>query len=137
MGDVVNHPDHYTEGGIETIDFITAKKLDYELGNVIKYVSRAPYKGKYVEDLKKARWYLDHKIQEIEEEAAQVKALEAINIVAQSFDPEATVPGAHVKYSGKPPHMGSYVSGPTVGDLKALGLWKDDEKGEEKDAVQD
>ena len=68
MSDPVNHPDHYTKGGIETIDFITAKELSYELGNVVKYVSRAQFKGKYLEDLKKARWYLDRLIQKKEEE---------------------------------------------------------------------
>ena len=66
--DMVNSPAHYTQGGIETYDFIRAKKLPYELGNVVKYVTRAPYKGNYVEDLKKARWYLDAAIRNIEEE---------------------------------------------------------------------
>lgn len=59
--DMVNHPPHYTAGGIETIDFIEAKKLGYLLGNVIKYVSRAAHKGG-VEDLKKAQWYLNRAI---------------------------------------------------------------------------
>lgn len=80
MSDTVNHPDHYTEGGIETIDFITAKKLDYELGNVIKYVSRAPYKGKYLEDLKKAEWYLHHKIQQVELEQTIVEAEKELSL---------------------------------------------------------
>jgi len=60
---VINHPDHYTAGGIETIDFIEAKKLNYRLGNVVKYVTRADHKGKRLEDLKKARWYLDREIE--------------------------------------------------------------------------
>jgi hypothetical protein len=59
VSDTVNSPAHYTHGGIETYDFIRAKKLSYELGNVVKYVTRAPYKDNYLEDLKKARWYLD------------------------------------------------------------------------------
>ncbi len=41
MSDMINRPDHYIDGGIETIDFIEAKKLDYHLGNVVKYISRA------------------------------------------------------------------------------------------------
>lgn len=41
MSDMVNHPEHYTDGGIETIDFIEAKKLPYHLGNAVKYISRA------------------------------------------------------------------------------------------------
>jgi len=61
--DLVNHPPHYKAGGIETIDFIEAKDLNYRLGNVIKYVSRAGRKNSDpVEDLKKARWYLDREI---------------------------------------------------------------------------
>ena len=62
--DLVNHPPHYTTGGIETIDFIRAKQLDYCLGNVVKYITRAPHKGNEVQDLKKARWYLDRAISE-------------------------------------------------------------------------
>lgn len=61
--DIINNPDHYTSGGIETIDFIEAKELDYHLGNVIKYVSRAGKKSAdSLEDLKKAQWYLNRAI---------------------------------------------------------------------------
>jgi Protein of unknwon function (DUF3310) len=60
--DTVNAPPHYTVGGIEVIDFIEAKNLNYRLGNVIKYISRAAHKGDYVENLRKARWYLDREI---------------------------------------------------------------------------
>jgi Protein of unknwon function (DUF3310) len=56
--DMVNDPPHYTEGGINTYDYIVAKGLSYELGNVVKYVSRAGRKGDKLEDLKKAQWYL-------------------------------------------------------------------------------
>lgn len=60
--DNVNHPSHYKVGGMETIDFIEAKKLNYNLGNVVKYIARAEHKGSYAEDLQKARWYLDREI---------------------------------------------------------------------------
>ena len=60
--DLVNNPAHYTTGGIETIDFIEAKKLNYNLGNVIKYLTRADYKGNKLEDLRKAQWYLTREI---------------------------------------------------------------------------
>lgn len=60
--DNVNHPPHYKVGGIEVIDFIESKKFNYNLGNVIKYVSRADHKGNRLEDLQKARWYLDREI---------------------------------------------------------------------------
>jgi len=62
----VNHPSHYTVGGIETYDFIKAKGLSYELGNVVKYITRAKWKADYLEDLKKARWYLDAAIKKEE-----------------------------------------------------------------------
>lgn len=61
--DVINHPSHYTTGNIEVIDAIEDWKLDYHDGNVIKYVARAKYKGDYLENLKKAQWYLNRKIQ--------------------------------------------------------------------------
>lgn len=63
--DNVNHPAHYKVGGIETIDFIEAKDLNYRLGNVVKYISRASHKGDRLENLKKARWYLDREINQI------------------------------------------------------------------------
>lgn len=56
--DMVNHPPHYTAGGIETIDFIEAKKLNYNLGNAVKYITRADHKGNRKQDLEKAVWYL-------------------------------------------------------------------------------
>ena len=60
--DVVNHPSHYKVGGIETIDFIEAKNLNYRLGNVVKYLTRADHKGERLENLKKAQWYLEREI---------------------------------------------------------------------------
>lgn len=60
--DVINHPSHYPRGKIEVIDFIEDQQLPYHLGNVIKYIARAGYKGDKLEDLKKARWYLDRYI---------------------------------------------------------------------------
>jgi transposase-like protein len=63
--DNVNHPAHYKTGGIETIDFIEAKQLTYNLGNVVKYVSRADHKGNRLEDLEKAAWYLAREIQNL------------------------------------------------------------------------
>lgn len=70
MEDKINHPSHYTMGKIEVIDFIDDKDFNFNLGNVIKYVSRAGKKkssgksleAKALEDLKKARWYLDREI---------------------------------------------------------------------------
>jgi len=64
--DVVNHPAHYKVGGIEVIDFIESKGLTYNLGNVVKYVSRADHKGNKLEDLKKAQWYLNREVSTLE-----------------------------------------------------------------------
>lgn len=64
--DPVDSPAHYTAGGIETIDYIEAKELNYHLGNVVKYVSRAGKKNEMLEDLKKAKWYLNREIQRLE-----------------------------------------------------------------------
>jgi hypothetical protein len=63
--DMVNHPQHY-QHGIEPIDYIESHNLNFNLGNVIKYVSRAPFKGTELEDLKKAKWYLEREIKKHE-----------------------------------------------------------------------
>ena len=70
MSDPVNHPAHYTTGKIEVIDALEDWKLDFHEGNVVKYIARAKHKGRELEDLKKARWYLDRKIQKLEEKPA-------------------------------------------------------------------
>lgn len=68
-GDMVNSPAHYTDGGIETIEFIQAKLTaeqfsGYCLGNALKYLSRAGKKGDAATDLAKARWYINRIIGE-------------------------------------------------------------------------
>lgn len=67
--DVVNHPPHYKSGGLEVFDVLRAFGLlkSFTLGNVVKYVLRAGRKGDALEDLKKARWYLDEEIKERED----------------------------------------------------------------------
>ena len=70
--DQVNHPNHYTSGGIECIDAIRASMSPDEFrgllkGNVIKYIWRYRLKGKPVQDLEKAAWYLQRLI-ELEKE---------------------------------------------------------------------
>ena len=62
--DVVNHPQHYKSGGVETLDFIEAKDLNYRLGNVVKYVVRCGKKdgSDPVQDLEKAAFYLNREI---------------------------------------------------------------------------
>ena len=72
--DPVNHPSHYTQGGIECIDALTAMITPYEDPNdaaltwqVGKYIWRHPFKNKPIEDLKKARFYLERLITYLEE----------------------------------------------------------------------
>jgi hypothetical protein len=62
--DLVNKPPHYTDGGVDTLKFIEAKDLNYRLGNVVKYISRAGTKvgSDPVQDLEKARFYLEREI---------------------------------------------------------------------------
>ena len=69
--DKVNRPNHYNinwlgEQAIETYDYIRSWKMDYPESNIIKYVTRHPYKGKSLQDLKKARWYQDRLIEEVQ-----------------------------------------------------------------------
>ena len=71
--DMVNHPSHYTHGGVECIDAITSALSSYEdsvdswlVGQVIKYLWRAPLKGKYEEDIKKAQFYLNRLVEKID-----------------------------------------------------------------------
>lgn len=64
MSEAVNHPKHY--GGennpLEVINIINYYKLNFELGNLIKYVLRADNKGNRKQDLQKALWYLEYEI---------------------------------------------------------------------------
>lgn len=62
MSDNVNHPPHYTAGTMEVIDAIEGLELGFHAGNVVKYVARYKLKGG-VEDLRKARWYLERLIE--------------------------------------------------------------------------
>ena len=71
--DVINHPSHYTSGGMEVIDFIEAKQLGFHLGNAVKYIARAGKKDDYVEDLKKAYWYVERAIQNDSDRYADVQ----------------------------------------------------------------
>ncbi len=66
--DMVDHPAHYggKDNPYEVIKVIEAYSLSFSLGNAIKYILRSPSKGKQLEDLKKARWYLDRKITALE-----------------------------------------------------------------------
>ncbi|MGA1354353.1 MAG: DUF3310 domain-containing protein [Candidatus Limnocylindrus sp.] len=67
--DAVNHPTHYHSGsGVEVIDAIEAWGLNFNLGNVVKYVARAEHKADRLQDLEKAAWYLRREIDRIQQE---------------------------------------------------------------------
>lgn len=69
MKESINHPAHYggADNTYEAIKVIETWQLDFCLGNVVKYISRAGKKDptKELEDLKKAAWYLDRRIQQL------------------------------------------------------------------------
>jgi hypothetical protein len=64
MIEMVNNPVHYggADNPYEVIKVIEAWELGFNLGNTVKYIARADKKGNFIEDLKKARWYLDREI---------------------------------------------------------------------------
>ena len=63
--EMVDHPSHYNQG-IETIEYIESWSMNFNTGNVIKYVTRAGYKNNQLEDMKKAMWYLQREIDRLE-----------------------------------------------------------------------
>ena len=65
---MVVHPTHYNRGKYEAIDVIEDLGLGFNLGNTVKYISRAGHKDNILQDLKKALWYLDREIQRLEKE---------------------------------------------------------------------
>lgn len=73
--DAVNHPQHYTQSGIECIDAIDSVTSGYGrpghayyAGQVLKYLWRAPFKGRYLQDLEKAQWYLNRLVKKVQDE---------------------------------------------------------------------
>jgi len=81
MTDTVNNPKHYTShpSGVECIEI--TEHMSFNLGNAVKYVWRASLKGKEIEDLRKARWYIDREIQRLAEmrslEEAEMRSLDS------------------------------------------------------------
>ena len=73
--DPINHPAHYTYGGIEVIDFLEACDFPFHLANAVKYISRAGRKdpGKTTEDLSKAVWYINRYIGLLEKRQSETK----------------------------------------------------------------
>ena len=81
MTDTVNNPKHYTShpSGVECIEI--TEHMNFCLGNAVKYIWRASLKGKEIEDLRKARWYIDREIQRLAEmrslEGAEMRSLDS------------------------------------------------------------
>lgn len=67
----VSHPKHYNQGKIEVIEFIEDKGLNFHRGNAVKYIARAGIKDPFreIEDLEKARWYIDREIEVLKAKA--------------------------------------------------------------------
>lgn len=72
IDDPVNSPKHYTQGDMEVITAIEGLGLDYHQGNVLKYISRYRYKNG-MEDLQKAKWYIDRLIYIYEQEQIKLQ----------------------------------------------------------------
>ena len=94
--DVVNNPKHYNKQGIEVIEVIEAYTPNSpHLANVLKYVCRCEYKGKKLQDLKKASWYLNRAIVLLEEEERGLTRDE----VAEQFEANAALEDRDVRWS--------------------------------------
>ena len=63
--EMIDHQSHYNMG-IEAIDYIESHNMNFNIGNVIKYVTRAKHKNNELEDLKKSLWYLQREINNLE-----------------------------------------------------------------------
>ena len=85
---MITSPPHYTRGQIEVWDFIADQKLDYFTGNIVKYLLRAGHKGPKMEDLKKARAYLNKliSIEEAKTEAIETELKTAAGLTKRDFD---------------------------------------------------
>ena len=66
--DIVKKPKHYNMGKFEAIDVIEDWQLNFNLGNTVKYISRAGHKDNIIQDLKKSLWYLQREIDRLEKD---------------------------------------------------------------------
>lgn len=83
MTEMVNHPAHYNFGKHEVIDLV--KHFNFVPGNAIKYILRAPHKGKTAEDFAKALWYVRHWRDNGNYELLEPEVLEEVQNIAQDF----------------------------------------------------
>lgn len=75
----INHPEHYKGNKYEAIDIIDDYQLGFNLGNAVKYILRAGKKGDAAEDLKKAKWYIEHEICKLMNEQERKKEKEQVD----------------------------------------------------------
>lgn len=70
MKEMVSHPDHYNNHptGVECIDIV--EHMCFNLGNAVKYIWRADFKEKKLEDLRKAKWYIEREIEKISKQSS-------------------------------------------------------------------
>ena len=98
----VNHPAHYNSGKIEVIDYIEDQQLDFCLGNVIKYVSRAGKKDpqKKREDLEKALWYLERELGVNKNSKAKEALLNRVDLIRTASDDDIACKFCYVDQFG-------------------------------------
>lgn len=72
---LIENPKHYQGKSIDAIRVIDEFNLSFSLGNVVKYILRAKHKGNEVQDLEKAKWYLEHEINRIKPIEVEVPAI--------------------------------------------------------------
>ena len=88
MEEQVNHPSHYIQG-IEPIEVIESWYLNFSLGNAIKYILRSPYKGNQIEDLEKARWYIERERNRVKNEMVRKNIEECAHKAKFMKNPES------------------------------------------------
>jgi len=97
----VNHPEHYNRGKIECIDVIEDWKLNFHLGNAVKYISRAGAKDNEIEDIEKAIWYLQRYVEKLKEVNKIIEELDIDKIVEESLKTQKEQEGYELVIFGK------------------------------------
>jgi hypothetical protein len=128
VSDAVNHPQHYQSAAkcskcahpIECID--VTKHLSFLRGNAMKYLWRADKKGKTLEDLKKARWYIDAMIAELEGKKEEIDLGDTVRCTSGFLDPV-------LKDSVLVVNKIVYDPEGVAADDEIHGVWPDGEQG--------
>lgn len=88
MDNTVNHPDHYNKGQYEAIDVIEDWELGFNDGNAVKYIARSRHKGRVIEDLQKAWWYLTRELVSVYGVNQENLAKVVMTVKKESKDPK-------------------------------------------------